>query len=392
MLSVDAVRSLIERELRPLPPVRLPLGEALGRRLAERVVADDDMPAFCRSAIDGYALPEGAGPGWHQVVGEVRPGMASAASLSAGQALKIFTGSALPESGIGLVMVEYAILEGNKLLTHVAATRKHVRSRGSQARRGEALLPGGMIITPGAVALLASVGATEPLVFPQPAVAHLVTGSELTPADAQPALGFIRDSNSPMIAALLLEAGAKREFHHHVSENVDEAVTALRGVDADVFLISGGASVGAYDGTIEILARLGFVVHCSKVNSRPGKPLVFATRGGSAAFGLPGNPLSHFVCFHLFVRHAIDVLQGRSPQRPILVRIAGEMPASDKRETWWPASVRAHEAQLVAEAVPWKDSSDVTSLAKANALLRIPADPTIANELVAALLFDSVDP
>jgi len=191
------------------------------------------------------------------------------------------------------------------------------------------------------------------------------------------------------VAALLAEAGANRTFHRHVSESVKEAVAALENVDVDLLLISGGASVGAYDGTTEILTRLGFVVHCSKVRSRPGKPLIFATRDACAALGLPGNPLSHFVCFHLFVRRAIDVMSSRSPQRTLFVRIEGEPPQPDPRETWWPAKVRAEEAQLVARAIPWKDSSDLTGLAPANALLRIGAGAT--NGLVGALLFGSLD-
>ena len=389
MLSVDEVWSLIDREVRPLPPVRVPLGQSLGRRLAKEILADADMPAFCRSAIDGYALSEGSEPGWFRVIGETRPGMPPFAAPGAGEAMKIFTGSALPESGIGLVMVEDTVSEADKVMTRVAATPKHVRLRGSQAKRGDVLLPEGAVVNPGTVALLASVGAPEPLVSPEPRVAHLVTGSELVPATSEPPPGFIRDSNSPLVDALVAEAGANRVFHRHVSESVEEAVTALKNVDADLLLVSGGASVGAYDGTREILTRLGFVVHCSKVKSRPGKPLIFATKGACAAFGLPGNPLSHFVCFHLFVRRAIDAMSNRSPQRTIFVRIEGEPPQPDPRETWWPAKVRAEEAQLVAKAIPWKDSSDLTGLAPANALLRIGTGVT--NGLVGALLFGSLD-
>jgi molybdopterin molybdotransferase len=389
MLNVNEVWSLIERELRPLPAIRLPLREALGRHLAERIVADADMPAFSRSAIDGYALSEGAEPGWYRLIGEVRPGMPAIASVGTGEALKIFTGSALPESGIGLVMVEDAVTEGDKLHTHTAATRRHVRSKGSQAQRGEVLLPAGVPINPGAVAMLASVGATEPMVFSRPNVAHLVTGGELVPANCEPRAGFIRDSNSPLVAALLSEAGASRTFHHHASESVEEAVAVLKDVEFNLLLISGGASVGAYDGTMDILSRLGFAVHCSKVNSRPGKPLIFATRGNCGAFGLPGNPLSHFVCFHLFVRRALDIMGGRSPRRTIRVRVAGDTPRPDPRETWWPAKVRAHEAQLVAEAIPWKDSSDITTLAHADALLRITGAKV--DGLIEALVFGSLE-
>ena len=386
MLSVDEVWSLIDRESQPLPPVRMPLDSSLGRRLAEAIVADADMPAFCRSAIDGYALPEGSEAGWFRIVGEVRPGMPPFAPPTAGEAVKIFTGSALPEAGIALVMVEDTVAEAGKVMTRVPATRRHVRSKGSHARQGDVLLPAGDVVNAGAVALLASVGAGEPLVSPEARVAHLVTGSELLSQESKPPPGFIRDSNSPLVAALLAEVGAKRIFHSHVSESVEDAVTALKDLDADLLLISGGASVGAYDGTTEILGRLGFAVHCSKVRSRPGKPLIFATRGACAAFGLPGNPLSHFVCFHLFVRRAIDVITGHPPRQTILVCIKGERPQPDPRETWWPARVRASEGQLVAEAIPWKDSSDLTGLAPANALLRIPATSS-TNGLAEALVF-----
>ena len=388
MLSVDEVWSLIDREVSPLPPVRVPLGESLGRRLVGEILADADMPAFCRSAIDGYAVPEGSEPGLFRVIEEVRPGMKPFLAPDAAEAVKVFTGTALPESGIGLIMVEDTESEAGRVLTRAAATRRYLRMKGSQAKRGDVLLSAGAIINPGTVALLASAGITEPLVSPGIRAAHLVTGTELVPANSEPPPGFIRDSNSPLVAALLSEAGANRTFHRHVSESVAEAVAALESVDADLFLISGGASVGAYDGTMEILKRLGFAVHCSKVKSRPGKPLIFATRGARAAFGLPGNPLSHFVCFHLFVRRAIDAMSGRSPQRTAFVRIEGEPPQSDPRETWWPAKVRVEEAQLVAKAIPWKDSSDLTGLAPANALLRIGADAT--NGLVAALLFGSL--
>ena len=165
MLSVDEVCSLIDREVRPLPAVRLPLAQALGHDLAEEIRADADMPAFDRSAIDGYALPENALPGWFKIVGEVTPGMPPFSAPASGTAVRIFTGSALPGSGVGLVMVEETESEGKRVLTRVAASRQHVRARGSQAKRGELLLAAGTRVNPGAIALLASVGANEPSRF-----------------------------------------------------------------------------------------------------------------------------------------------------------------------------------------------------------------------------------
>lgn len=388
-MSVDEVWSLIDQKVRALSPARVPVSHAFGRRLAEEIRADADMPAFDRSAIDGYALKENSEPGMFRVVGETKPGMPPFLAPESGEAVRIFTGSALPESGVALVMVEDTEIEGDTVRVRVAASRRHVRARGSQARRGDVLLPVGAAVNPGAVALLASVGAARPLVSTAPRITHLVTGSELVAADSQPPPGFIRDSNSPLVAALLAEAGAGVPSQRHASESVPEALQALEGFDGDLLLISGGASVGAYDGAVEILERNGFDIHCSKVRSRPGKPLIFATRDGCAAFGLPGNPLSHFVCFHLFVRRALDALAGRVPHETIRVQIDGDPPQPDPRETWWPARVRAEDGILIATALPWSDSSDLTGLAPANALLRIGTCAT--NGLVEALLFGNLE-
>ncbi|HRJ71229.1 MAG TPA: molybdopterin molybdotransferase MoeA [Terrimicrobiaceae bacterium] len=385
MISIEELWMRIDREVPVLPSVSVPLGTSRGRRLAEDIRADADMPAFTRSAIDGFLLPENAPPGRHRIVGEVRPGMPSGPCPSPGEAVRIFTGSALPESGSGLVMVEDAVIDGDHVVTAVAAASRHVRARGSQARAGDVLLSSGGEITPGAVALLASVGVAEPRVSPLVRTAHLVTGAELTDVSAHPAPGFIRDSNSPLIAALLAENQAERIFHARTSEDIDQAVGLLEDFCGDLLLISGGASVGAYDGTGEILQRLGFSIHSAKVKSRPGKPLIFATRGAAVAFGLPGNPLSHFVCFHLFVRRAIARMTGLTPPGFVPLQIDGPRPPSDPRETWWPACVRAEDGRLLAVPLPWTDSSDLTGLPRANALLRIgTAD---AKGLVDALLF-----
>lgn len=388
MNTVDDVWALIDREVKALPPQRVPLDRAPGRTLGEEIVADADLPAFSRSSIDGFALAEDAPAGSHRIVGEVKPGSPPAAAPKAGEALKIYTGSALPESGVGLVMVEDAALEGNTLTTRCPASTQLIRVRASQMEKGEILLPAGMEILPAAVALLATVGASAPLVSPRPRAAHLVTGSEIVPVESTPAAGQIRDSNSSLILALLAEAGAERCGHFHATESVEESVAALSQTDADIFLISGGASVGAYDGTGEILRRLGFTIHSAKVKSRPGKPLIFATRGAQVAFGLPGNPLAHFVCFHLFVRRVIDLMAGKAPQQRVLVAIDGPPPPPDPRETWWPAMVRADQGQLVALPLPWVDSSDLSGISLANALLRVSSEPR--NGLVEALLFGSL--
>jgi molybdopterin molybdotransferase len=388
MLSVDEVWSLIDQKVSAMPSERVSLQAASGRRLAEDIRADDDMPAFTRSAIDGFALPAGSRPGRYRVVAETKPGMTAAPPPADHEAVRIFTGSALPETGVELVMVEETTCEGGDVLVRMESSPRHLRRRASQARAGDVLLSEGGIVNSGAIALLATAGAATPLVGARVTAAHLGTGSELVEVSERPAPGFIRDSNSPLIASLLTEAGATLSFHDRVSEDVDQAVGALEKVRADVFLISGGASIGQYDGTPEVLNRLGFEIHSTKVRSRPGKPLIFATREGAVAFGLPGNPLSHFVCFHLFVRRAIDRLAGVAPRKMISVRLSGESPEPDLRETWWPALVRVEAATLLADPLPWRDSSDLGGLPPANALLRIGTGVT--NGLVEALLFGNL--
>jgi molybdopterin molybdotransferase len=387
MLTVREVWDLIDSEIRPLPARRMPLAEAVGSRLGEDVLADADMPAFSRSSIDGYAVRAGSGTGRYRLDGEVRPGMPEAGIPEAGTAMRIFTGSAISD-GVELVMVEDAEVEGGEVTLRKTAEAGLIRRRASQARTGDILLASGASVTPGAVALLATVGNGFPLVAPQPTVAHLSTGSELVDVHQEPLPGFIRDSNSPLLEAMIREAGAERVFHGRASESIDEALAALEGLSADVLLVSGGASVGAYDGTSEILRRLGFTIRSSKVKSRPGKPLIFATRGQQAAFGLPGNPLSHFVCFHLFVRRALDRLAGRPPRSLVSVH-ADETPEPDPRETWWTAQVRVEDGLLRAKPLPWNDSSDLTGLPTANALLRVGTEKT--NALAQALVFGSLD-
>lgn len=388
MLSVNELRDLIGREVNELPPVRRPLDEALGCRLAEDVRADADMPAFSRSSIDGYAVKAGAGKGTFRIAGEVKPGNPEGGVPSPGEAFRIFTGSAIADQGVELVMLEDVEADGDTVTLKDEPTARLIRFRASQAKAGEILLSSGALLTPGAAALLATVGNAHPLVSPRPRVTHLLTGSELVPMEETPPLGSIRDSNSSLVAGMIQEAGAERVRHARATESVEESLAVLDGHDADVLLISGGASVGAYDGTAEILRRLGYTIHSSKVKSRPGKPLIFATRGAQVAFGLPGNPLSHFVCFHLFVAAALDRLAGR-PVRGFARVQADEMPAPDPRETWWTARVRAEDGCLRARPLPWTDSSDLTGLPCANALLRVPTEPT--NALAEALIFGSLD-
>ncbi|MCX6938870.1 MAG: molybdopterin molybdotransferase MoeA [Verrucomicrobia bacterium] len=377
MITVTELWGRLDELALPLPQERVPLSAALGRILAEPIFAPEDQPAFDRSAIDGYLVNADQAAGIVTLLGTVSPGLPPPAiAPEPGTAWRILTGSALPATAAALVMQEdtraAARPDQRELLQ--APSIRHIRRRASQARAGDRLLTPGQALGPGALALLASLGVVQVLVSRRPRVAHLVTGGELVAPEQVPAPGRIRDCNSTLIAAFLAEAGAELCWHRRVGDARAAAAEALAEAlasPADVILVSGGASVGDHDHTGALLAECGFTIHCDKVASRPGKPFIAAAREGRLAFGLPGNPLSHFVCYHLFVKRVLARLVGAAPIPLHRLTLApGAALTSNPRETWWPAvATPAGYAPL-----PWADSSDLTVLARASALLRVPAD------------------
>ena len=378
MISVADLWTRLDALALPLPGECIPLASAHGRILREAILAPEDQPPFDRSAIDGYLVHVEQPAGLAVLEGTIQPGSpAPAFAPSPGTAYRVLTGSALPPEKAALIMQEdtKATDTGRVHLLQPPST-KHIRRRGSQARAGDTLLAPGQPLNAGALALLASIGATTPLVSRTTRVAHLVTGGELVSPDTLPVHGQIRDSNSTLIAALLRDAGAELIWHRRVSDSRTATADALAealATDADIILISGGASVGDHDHTGALLAAQSFTIHCDKVASRPGKPFIAASRDGRLAFGLPGNPLSHFVCFHLFVRRALARLAGTEPVTLVRAKLAPRAELRpDPRETWWPCVWADEGATRRVLPLPWRDSSDLTVLGAAEGLLRVP--------------------
>ena len=385
MLSVDQVRDILTRRTSILPAKRVPLADALGLRLAEALLAPEDEPAFDRSAMDGFAIAREAVPGRFRMVGDCLPGQPTPPPLGKGDALRVFTGSALPPA-VRVVMQEDAVLDGDGVGVERLDGPSHVRLRASAAKKGEVLLSAGVRITPAALALLASAGQVSPLVTPRPRVFHLTTGSEIVDASFQPGPGQIRNTNAPLIRALLEESGATWVGTQHVGEDPREALDICREVErapVDLLLISGGSSGGAHDHTGEVLRELGFEIVCRKVNCRPGKPLLIGVKEGRMAVGLPGNPVSHFVTFHVFVRQILAVLGGLPPAVWKHVPLCGgEVLRPDARETFWPAALQPDGAR----ALPWLDSGHLGALVGVDALIRVPGGrQPLAGELVEVL-------
>jgi molybdopterin molybdotransferase len=221
-------------------------------------------------------------------------------------------------------------------------------------------------------------------------VIHIATGRELIAPEQTPAAGEIRDSNSTLVAAELAAAGADLVGQSRCGDELAALVHAIDSHPAgwDVLLISGGASVGDYDFGRRALAELGFTIHFTKLDLRPGKPLIFASRGAQVAFVIPGNPVSHFVLFHVAIRAALEALEGAVESWPeMTVALTEPIPGrANPRTTFWPAVVSIAGGELVARPLRWQSSGDLTGLAGANALIRIPGNSPPPRERAECLL------
>ena len=397
--SLDRAISEIQSHSQPLPAVRVPLAEVFGRVLREMICAPEDMPPFDRSTRDGYAILRNDSSETFLIVDTLHAADWKPRQLKNGEAVRVATGAALPCENLRVVMQENLERAGDQIRIIRRETAANISFRGEDLRAGEPLLHAGTKLDAGALALLATAGNVNPLVSPRLRVLHFTTGDEIIPPDQKPKPGQIRDSNSFLIRGLL-QAFSCDVTQTHLPEDFEQAkskilecgdmsplsstrhVASFQSADmsarskfripgADVILISGGASVGEKDFTRPLLEWLGFEIVFSQINLRPGRPLIFGVNGSRVAFGLPGNPLSHFVCFHLFVAAALAKLVGEEPGRFLRGRLAAKLDdAPNPRETLWPA--RLDLAGL--HPLAWASSGNVTCLAQTNALIRVPAN------------------
>lgn len=377
LISLSEARAVIARTVAPLKPVSLALANAAGRTVREDVVAPEDVPAFDRSAMDGYAVALEDQSERFRVVTEIQAGQVAQVEVHPGECARIYTGAPIPRGANQVIMQEEVTREGEWMTPRQRDRKTWIRQRGEDARAGDRMLVSSARLGAGELSLLAQLGHVRPLVSPAARVLHFTTGDELVDPGTQPGAGQIRDSNSILVATLLADAGAKLIAQARCGDTLDALTQAVTGhaTDSwDALLISGGASVGDYDFGVRALEALGFTIHFRQINLRPGKPLVFATRGAQCAFVIPGNPVSHFVTFHLAIRLALDCLEGRVPAWAMApVQMATTLATEpNPRDTWWLANVTLVDGSWRARPLAWQSSGDVSGLVSANALLPLP--------------------
>lgn len=397
MITVAEALTIIEQNTPPNPAEPVALGEARGRVLARDVLSDTDWPPFETSAMDGYAvrLSDAAGSG--SILSEraktVAAGDSPPGPILPGETVRVMTGAPLPPGTEAVIPVELARREQGRVRFEIAPVDgAHLRHRGESIRAGSRLLAAGRRLAPGDIALAALAGARALTVFARPRVAIAATGNELVAAGTEPRPGQIRDSNGPMLLALCGAGGWPASPRGRVGDDAAgiEALFDDAGAGADVLVTSGGVSAGDFDRLPEIALQRGFEILFHGVSLRPGKPVVFGRRGPVLWFGLPGNPVSSSVCFHLFVRFGLGRLEGDpSPGAPRSgAQLTRGIERAGKRETYRDGILSRSGATLMVDPLATAGSHDIAAHARANALIRVPAgaEPPAAGATVECLL------
>jgi len=302
---------------------------AAGLVLATPIVADEVVPPFDNSAVDGYAVRAAdvaRVPVELRVVGELAAGAAPTVVVGAGEAIRIMTGAPMPEGADAVVMVEDSERLGDHAvrLTRSVPPGAAIRGAGDDVRIGDELFAAGTTITPAVAAVLASVNAARVHVYPRARVAVLSTGDELVDDGSPLEMGQIRESNKTMLAALLAEAGCDVVDLGVVRDDEAELERVLRAAasDCDAIVSSGGVSMGDYDVVKAVLGRIA-EMHWMQIAIKPAKPFAFGRLGGTPIFGLPGNPVSSLVSFELLARPALRRMMGhRRLTRASVVAVA----------------------------------------------------------------------
>jgi molybdopterin molybdotransferase len=375
MLSIAEARELVLAAVKPLPSEDVALIEALGRVLAEEVRSDADLPPFDSSAMDGFAIV--AGPAADlEIVGESRAGRPTDTPVGSGEAIRISTGAQVPAGSDAVVPIERVEVDGGRVRVPETRVGANVRRAGEDVPAGTAVMAAGRVLGAAEVGVLAALGHAVVRCGAVPRVAVLVTGDELVEPGEPLEPGQIRNSNSYALAAQATRAGARvvrREVVRDDRAATEAALEAALG-EADVVIASGGVSVGPHDHVKPALAALGVEERFWRVALRPGKPTWFGERGGKLVFGLPGNPVSAMVTFHLFARPALRALAGAEPDGLRAHAIADRaLPRTPGRDEVVRCRLAARDDGWHVEPTGSQGSHVLSSMLDADAFALVPA-------------------
>ena len=404
MLGVDQARQRVLDAIQPLSPIGLPLQEAHGCVIASDVVATADMPAFSSSAMDGFAVgsrdvadasPDA--PVTLRIAGRALIGQHSDATVGPGEAVRIATGAPIPAGADAVVPIEDARVAGDQVqILTPAAEGKHIRPAGEDVKSGELLVPAGRRLTGAEMGLLAASGHAHVEAHPRPRVIVVATGDELVEPWQEPKYGQVRDTNSFTIAGQLRDLGVRPYLAGIVRDDVEQLKDVILShmVQADAFISSGGVSVGERDVVKQAFFRRGDI-DFYRVAMQPGMPQAFGQIDGKPYFGLPGNPVSVFVSFELFVRPALLKMMGRRDLfRPeVEATLEEEISGPAAKTVFARVLVRRGPQGYVAKPTGSRGSNLIATVARANGLAIIPPGQGSigAGQTARVMIFRSMD-
>lgn len=388
MLSHKDARALISQILTPLSSVTLSVTDALAHAVCRDIHVIEDFPAFDNSAMDGYAVRKSdirELPVRLPVSMELAAGSNDEQILPEGCAARIFTGARLPHGADCIVKQEDTLSILGEKEVEFKDELEHadfIRRKGEDLRSGDCLIAKGSRLGPAQIACLAAQGIYEIEVTKKPSIGYLMTGDELRFRGDNVLEGQIRSCNGELFHTFFDSMSSSITDYGYVRDDYDALKSKLLAASQeDIFLISGGASVGKYDFTRRLLEELNYKIHFSKISVRPGKPLIFATKGSQTVFGVPGNPVSTFIACKLFISHAVAVKSGWNRKlKRIKAAINKQYKKTEKFDMYLRGILHTDNGQNIVDIDLNQSSGALGSLSKANCLVLLPAGKSVFTE------------
>lgn len=398
MISIQEALDLVKTVLPQPQTEEIPLEDAIERVLAQPVFATEPMPQFTNSAMDGFAVrwddvqfATEAQPVNLQIAGESRAGVPADAHLASGEAMRISTGAMVGNGADTVVPIENTeINEQMVSIKKVNHRHQHLRFAGEEYAAGTELLTAGTVLNPAQIAVAASQGAAMVAVYRCPRVAIIGTGTELVDVAQTPVAGQIRDSNGIMLAAAVQKFGGKVVSRQRVGDDFSATVAAIEHASAvaDVILFSGGVSVGPHDLVKKAAQECGFETIFWRVRQKPGKPLYFARTANTLLFGLPGNPVSAYMCFLYYVQPVLKFANGTGFNRRRFTGVlAAQLENRLDRDQLFRVNCQYPKDSLPIVSPQEKQASHMlTSVSNASGFIVLPAGQTLQKGVKAEVL------
>lgn len=373
MISVAEAFRLLQNALPSSEVTQLSLTDALQHILAEDMLAPISLPPFNQATMDGYALALNDALSY-EIIGEIKAGDADSIVLKPGQAVKIFTGAAVPSSAQAVIQIEKVRQQKNELfLSEAVCAGTNIRRAGAQITTSQLALTKGTFLNAAAMGFLAGLGIDRVLVFKKPSIGIVVNGNELL-APGEPLLpGKVYNSNSILLEAALRTAHYTNLKHYQTIDDLNATKATLQNALAenDLLIISGGISVGDYDFVGRALSELDVQNLFYKVNQKPGKPLWVGHKKQQLVFALPGNPAASLTCFYLYVWPALQMISGfkTSFESTLRLPLAHDYSVNNVRDQF----LKAQQTDGKVIVLPHQDSAMLDSFVAANVLVYVPA-------------------